>query len=528
MQWDIRAVYRFDRFVLDLDRGTLLGDDGSEVALRPKAFAMLQYFVENAERLIDRDELMRAVWPDVIVSEDSVSQCIAEIRRALDGDGQRLLRTVQRRGYRFAGPIAKEGHGDVLVAVPRPPAPTLSEDTQHAPDTVEPPAIAVLPFQNMSGDAEQDYFADGMVEDIITGLSRIRWLRVIARNSTFIYKGRAVDIKQVGHDLGARYVLEGSVRRSDDVVRITAQLINAIDGAHLWAEHYDEPLKDVFALQDKIAIAVAGVIEPTLQAAEAVRSTERSTHDLTAYDLYLRGYAIALSSSARFGEALELMEQAIARDDEYGPALSFASICYFRLVFDGRSDDPAADEQKSVELARRALRVAPDDPAVMAQAANVLLYFGEDAQTMTALVDRAMTFSPSFARGWYISGTIRVWTGQTEEGIRHIEKALSFSPRVRVGWVGSVIGIAHFLVRRFEEAVPKFRMAIQDDPSYPDPYRFLAACYAHMGRLEEARAVVAQLRSVSKVVIPTVHHLRIPEQRDLYLQGLRLAADERA
>jgi adenylate cyclase len=335
-----------------------------------------------------------------------------------------------------------------------------------------------------------------------------------------------VDIKQVGRELGVRYVLEGSVRRSSAVVRITAQLIDAQTGAHLWADRFDGPLQDVFELQDRIALSVAGVIEPTLQAAEATRFVTRPTQDLTAYDLYLRAYAIALSSAVRFREAVELVEQAIARDPNYGLALSFASICYFRLVFDGRSKDPRSDGVRSVELARRSLLVAPDDPAVMAHAANVLLYFGEDAGAMLVLVDYALTLSPSYARGWYISGTMRIWTGQTEQGIEHVERALRLSAGVRVGWVVSVLGIAYFLTRRFEEAVPKFLMGINEDPSYPDPYRFLAACYAHMGRLDEARRVIARLREITSVVVPTADHLRIPEQRKLFLDGLRLAIGE--
>ena len=218
-----------------------------------------------------------------------------------------------------------------------------------------------------------------------------------------------------------------------------------------------------------------------------------------------------------------LVEQAIARDPNYGLALSYASICYFRLVFDGRSKDPHADGARSVELARRSLVVAPDDPTVMAHAANVLLYFGEDSGAMLVLVDRALVLSPSYARGWYISGTMRIWIGQTDEGIEHVERALRLSAGVRVGWVVSVLGIAYLLTRRFEEAVPKFLMGISEDPSYPDPYRFLAASYAQMGKLDEARKVVARLREITSVVVPTADHLRVPEQRNLFLHGLSLA-----
>jgi adenylate cyclase len=230
-----------------------------------------------------------------------------------------------------------------------------SPSGQPALPLPDKPSIAVLPFANMSGDPEQEYFVDGMVEEIITALSRIRWLFVIARNSSFTYRGHAVDVKQVGRELGVRYVLEGSVRKAGGRVRITGQLIDAVTGAHLWADRFDGSLEDVFELQDKVASSVAGVIEPTLQAAETARSAGRPTADLTAYDLYLRAYAMVWSSARQIPEALRLMEQAIARDPGYGPALAWAAYCCYRLVLDGRSEDRAADRLKGADFARRAL-----------------------------------------------------------------------------------------------------------------------------------------------------------------------------
>jgi TolB-like protein len=521
MEGDQKAIYRFDRFILDLVRGMLLAEDGAELSLRPKSFGLLHHFVVNAGRLVDRDELMQAVWPGVFVTDDSIAQCITEIRRALGGDGQRLLRTIPRRGYRLAVSVSTAGSAEVAVA----PEDAMTSDPA-APIRSDPPMIAVLPFQNMSGDPDQEYFADGMVEEIITALSHIRWLFVIARNSSFIYKGQAVDIKQVGRELGVRYVLEGSVRRSANQVRVTAQLIDASNGAHLWAEHFDGSLEDVFELQDKIASSVAGVIEPALQDAETTRSADRPTRDLAAYDLYLRGYALALSSASRFREALGLLEEAIARDPKYGPALAFASVCYFRLVYDSHSEDPRADGRKAVELARRSLQVGGEDPGTLANAALVLAYFGEDIGAMLALIDRALMLTPSFARGWYLSGVVRNWAGQSEIAVEHVERSLRLSPRIRTGWALAVIGAAHFLGRRFDQAVPKFLLAMQEDASYPDLFRYLAACYAQMGRLDDARAVVTRLRAIASVVVPPAEHLRVPEQRELFLSGLRLAADE--
>jgi TolB-like protein/class 3 adenylate cyclase len=386
------------------------------------------------------------------------------------------------------------------------------------------PSIAVLPFANMSGDPEQEYFADGMVEEIITALSRIRWLFVIARNSTFIYKGQAVDVKRVGRELGVRYVLEGSVRKAGGRVRITAQLIDALNGAHLWADRFDGSLEDVFDLQDKVASSVAGVIEPALQAAETVRSAGSPTHDLTAYDLYLRAYEMVWSSGAQISQALGLMEQAIERDPRYGPALAFAALCCHRLVLDGRSKDPVADRRKGADFAKRALEIAGEDPVVLAYAALVLASFGDDIGTMIGLVDRALALNPNYARGWAISGLLRLWAGEPDIAIAHVDVALRLSPRARVGPLFLLLGGAHFFSRRFDEAVPKLLLGIQDDPSFPMAYQILAACYAHMGRLDEARAIVENLRSIIPQVVQTHLPFRRPEDRELFLSGLRLAA----
>jgi adenylate cyclase len=257
------------------------------------------------------------------------------------------------------------------------------------------PSIAVLPFQNLSGDPGQEYFVDGMVEEIITALSRIRWLFVMARNSSFSYKGQSPDVRQVGRELGVRYVLEGSVRKAGNRVRITGQLIDVETGAHLWADRFDGSLEDVFEIQDKVASSIAGVIEPALQAAETVRSANRPTNDLTAYDLYLRACAV-WPSARQIPEALRLLERAIARDQRYGPALAWAAFFCFRLLTDDRSEDPPADRRKGTDFARRALEVAGDDPGILANAANALAYFGEDIGAMMALVDRALALNPNY------------------------------------------------------------------------------------------------------------------------------------
>jgi pentatricopeptide repeat protein len=389
------------------------------------------------------------------------------------------------------------------------------------------PSIAVLPFANMSGDPEQEYFADGMVEEIITALSRIRWLFVIARNSSFTYKGQAVDVKQVGSELGVRYVLEGSVRKAGGRVRITAQLIDASIGSHLWADRFDGSLDDVFELQDQVAASVAGVIEPTLQAAEIRRSSERPTNDLTAYDLYLRALAhVTARERDRLAHAFDLLGRAIERDPHYGPALAQTAYYYYQLDIHGWVHDREGNRRKSLDLARQALRSAPDDPEVLAHAAHVLGYFDEDIDAAVALVDRALVLNPSYAGGWYWSGVLRNWVGQPDLALEHFATFLRLSPRERFPFYLTAIGIALFFDRRFDEAAAKLHESLERFPNHAVTYRVLASCCAHMGRLDEAREVIGRLRTITAVVVPSRLPWRNPSHRELFLSGLRLAMGE--
>ena len=508
------AVYRFERFVLDVPRGVLLTADGEAIQLRYKSFELLRLFVENAGRLLDRDTINQAVWSGAIINDDSITQCVRDIRRTLGDAAQTIVKTVPRRGYVFAAKVTTSRGARAAQPI---------SDAATLPDK---PSIAVLAFTNMSGDHDQEYFVDGMVEEIITALSRIRWLFVIDRNSSFTYKGRVVEVKQVGRELGVRYVLEGSVRKAGQQVRITGQLIDAATGMHLWADRFDGTLEDIFELQDKVALNVAGVIEPTLQAAETARSANRPTADLTAYDLYLRAYALFWSSARQLPEALNLTEQAIARDPRYGLAISWAAYCSLGLVHHSLSKDPATDRQKAIDFARRALEVAGNDPGILVNAAVPLAYFGEDIGAMMALVDRALVLNPSYARGWFSKGVLQLWAGLPDAAIKQAEASLRLSPRANIGAALCVIGGAHFFARRFDPAVRTLLLAIQDDASYAQPHRYLAACYAHMDRLDDAREVIAQLRASTPKLIPDVSYLRDAEQRELYLSGLHLAAGE--
>jgi TolB-like protein/class 3 adenylate cyclase len=475
---------------------------------------------------------------DVIVEGDDLYgdgvNIAARIEALADAGGVFVSNTVHDH-VRDRLPFVFEDLGEQQVKnIARPVRVYRVRDGVPAAEAAAPPAlplpdkpsIAVLPFANMSGDPEQEYFVDGMVEEIITALSRIRWLFVIARNSTLTYKGQAVDAKGVGRELGVRYVLEGSVRKAGGRVRITAQLIDALTGAHLWADRFDGSLEDVFELQDKVAVSVAGVIEPALQAAEMRRSAARPT-DLGAYDLYLRALAAYFPmTKERIFEALGLLEQAIAIDRHYGPALSWAAICHLRLVFDGWADEPGTSRRKGVDLARQALQAGENDPGILANSAQVLAQFGEDIGAMIGLIERALALNPSFARGWFLSGLLRLFAGQHDLAIEHVETSLRLSPRERIGQPLVVIGMAYFFKRQFDEAAAKLLLAMQDNPGSPLPYRALAACYAHIGRLDDARAIITRLRAITPLVVPSELPLRNPEDRELFLSGLRLAAGE--
>jgi TolB-like protein/class 3 adenylate cyclase len=420
-------------------------------------------------------------------------------------------------------------HRVLLSTQPSPSKPATGESTKPSLALPDKPSIAVLPFQNMSGDPEQKYFADGMVEEIITALSRIRWLFVIARNSSFTYKGQSVDVKQVGRELGVRYVLEGSVRKGGNRVRITAQLIDAATGTHLWADRFDGSLEDIFELQDKVAVSVAGVIEPTLEAAEIRRSSERPTSDLTAYDLYLRALVIFLRPGEMelYLKSFETLRQAIECDPRYGPALALAAFVHTVLYVSGWTNDASASRRDGVQLARRALQVAADDPSVLGNVAYALGCFGEDIDFAIELISRALALNQSFAQGWYWSGWLRLWAGQPELGISHFETSLRLNPHARQSPIFMSIGVGHFFARRFDDGATMLHRSLQEHPGFAPTYRFLAASYAHMGRLDDARKIVQRLRAISPVIVPKdAMHWRNPEHRELYLSGLRLAAGE--
>jgi adenylate cyclase len=355
------------------------------------------------------------------------------------------------------------------------------------------PSIAVLPFQNMSGDPEQEYFADGMVEEIITALSRIRWLFVIARNSTFTYKGRAVDVKQVGRELGVRYVLEGSVRKGGNRVRITAQLIDATNGAHLWADRFDGSLEDVFELQDKVAISVAGVIEPTLRQSEIERARRKRPDSLDAYDLYLRALPDALAAMPEDADkALALLGKAIDLEPDFAAAHAIIAFCHEQRYLRGGMQEETRNA--ALHHARQAIAAGGDDAAALATAGFVIAVCGRDYEAALAAFDRSFALSSSLAFALGFSSIVRAWKGDDAIAVEHAQRAIRlspFDPQRNLPYVG--LAYAHFAAGRFEETVAAASLATQSNPRFTVPIILHAAALGSLDRSEDAKTVVQRL-----------------------------------
>ena len=421
----------------------------------------------------------------------------------------------------IAQPIRSYRVGSSRAAGAAPEMPALS-----LPDK---PSIAVLPFENMSGDPEQDYFADGIVEEIITALSRMRWLFVIARNSSFTYKGRAVDVKQVGRELGVRYVLEGSVRRSGSKVRITGQFIDTSTGIHLWADRFDGGIEDIFDLQDQITASVIGAIAPKLEQAEIDRSKRKPTERLDAYDYYLRGLA-GVHRWTREGteQALLYFRRAIELDLDFAAAYGMAAGCSISRKASGWMADRAQETAEAERLARRAIELGKDDPIALCWSGITLAYVVGEVEEGAAFIDRALVLDPNYAPAWGFSGWARIFLGQMDLAIQHLAHAVRLSPLDPLIYnVFSATALAHFLSGRHDEACSWAERAMRAAPSRVTPVRTLAASCAMAGRMEEAHKAIERLRQIDPKfgIADAQHHWPFRRRQDLerYMEGLRRA-----
>jgi adenylate cyclase len=370
----------------------------------------------------------------------------------------------------------------------------LTERLSAAPSLPDKPSIAVLPFQNLSGDPEQEYFADGMVEEIITALSRFRSLFVIARNSSFTFKGKAVDVKEIGRRLGVRYVLEGSVRKAAGKVRITGQLINAVTGAHIWADRFERDLTDVFALQDEITVAVLSAIRPKLFQAEIALAARRRPENLTAYDLYLRAIQQNLTTREGVAEAIRLAHRSLELDPRFGLVAVVTGVWHMQNVIRGYADDPQFERKEAVRLSRLALSIDDDDPETLALAAVISAFMVGDSEREIEMADRAVALNPNSYLAWTNRGWVYKIAGLPEEAIRSFERAIRMSPvspELYITLTG--IGMAFVELGRFDEAIVAGKKAQRQNPSFSQACRCLASAFAHLGRDAEAREAAARV-----------------------------------
>jgi TolB-like protein/Flp pilus assembly protein TadD len=401
-----------------------------------------------------------------------------------------------------------------------------SASTLPLPDK---PSIAVLPFQNMSGDPEQEYFADGMVEDIITALSRFRQLFVIARNSSFTYKGRAVDVKQVGRELGVRYVLEGSVRKAGNKVRITGQLIDSSTNTHLWGDRFDGSLEDIFDLQDQVTVSVVGAIMPRLGQAEIERAKRKPTESLDAYDCYLRGMGHSYpKTSEENSEALRLFYRAIELDPEFAASYGRAAQCYVFRKMNGWMVDGAREMAEAERLARQAAELGKDDAYSLSYAGLTLAYTAGDVEGGDALLARARVLNPNLAVALQSSAWVKGWIGEPEAAVEHAEQAMRLSPLDPFQYSAlTALGYGHLYAGRYDVAVACVERALLEVPVYPPALRLAAMSYALAGRLDEAHKAVARLCQVAPTLrLSTMKDFipcRRPEDRERYMGGLRKA-----
>ena len=504
--------YLFEDYVLDADRRELFRGIGP-VSVEPQVFDLLLYLIRNREHVVSRDDLFASVWKGRVVSESALSTRINAARSVLgdNGEEQRLIKTLPRRGLRFVGAVREENNVAEAGSINLPSG------------TFDKPSIAVLPFANLSGNPEQDYFTDGIVEDIITALSRNRAFFVIARNSSFAYKGRPVDTKQVARELGVRYVLEGSLRKSGGRVRVTGQLIEAGSGRHLWADKFDGDMADIFELQDQLVTRVVGAMAPQLEKAEMERARRETTGDLAAYDLYLRG----LASWNRWtkeenANALRLFYAAMDKDRDFSTPYGLAASCYLLAKANGWA--LSFDEREISRLVERAAEIGIDDAVALCWAGHVHAYFFKDLDRALLLVDRALELDVNLAIAWQRSGWVRGYAGDPEGAIESLNKAIRLNPLdPRVFLTQSAMAFAHFIAGRDDEAAHWAAMALRIKLNWLPALRMAIASNAMRGRTDEAERVLKLYFSIDPKVSITKICEFYPMRRDVDRQRLVLA-----
>ncbi len=506
---------------------------GQAVAVGPQVFDILVYLATHRDRVVSKDELLQAVWRGRIVSESTITSHINAVRKAIGDSGseQRLVRTLSRKGFRFVGDVETVSVETMAEPMPLANASSVAAEVSERQGLSLPgkPSIAVLPFQNLSGDPEQDYFADGVVEDVITALSRLRWLFVIARNSSFTYKGQLVDVKAVGRELGVRYILEGSLRKSGNRVRITGQVIDTTNGSHVWADRFEGTIQDIFELQTQIAESVVGAISPQIERAEIERAKRKVTGSLDAYDYYLRGMAkLHTGNREAIADALPLFHQAIALDPEFSSAYGGAAWCHVWRKVNGWMENRETEIAEGERLARLAVLLGRDDAVALTRGGHAIGHLAGDLDGGIALIDRALLLNPNFAPAWFLGAFLRIFHGETEDAVQRLTHAVRLSPldpemfRMQAG-----MALGHFFARRFDEAADWAEKALINLPSLLVGTAVAAASHAMAGRPSQSAAAMRRLRELEPSLrVSTLRQwLPIHRQEDLdtLSEGLRMA-----
>lgn len=477
-------IYRFGPFRLDPEAGLLFRDD-QPTMLGRRAAALLQRLLEEPGAPVSKDALVEAGWGGLAVADNNLTVQMAALRRVLaeTNDAEGWIETLPRRGYRYVGPAVSIGEAEVATAARWTSAPAL-------PDK---PSLAVLPFSNLSDDPEQAYFADGMVDDIITGLARIKWLFVIARNSSFTYRGRVVDAKQVGRELGVRYVLEGSVRKSGNRVRVATQMVDASTGMHIWAERYDRSSGDIFALQDDIALSAVGAIASSMRKAEIQRVRRKRPDSLDAYDLVLRAQPdVDSGMPEQVARALPLLERAIALEPAYALAHGNAAMCHHCLFL--RAGLQEENRAASIRHARTALLCGQDDALALTFAAFSIGMDGHDREAAFTALEAALAVSPSSALTYILGSVMLGWAGEAERAIEWSERGMRLSPFDPWTWAAhDAQAMGHFVSGRYEEACHAAYKSVQANSAHIITYVQLTAALVKLGRLDEAKAAAARV-----------------------------------
>jgi TolB-like protein len=517
--------FNFEDHVLDtalreLRRG------GELVPMQPQVFDLLVHLLQHRDHVVSRDDLIELVWGGRIVSDSTLDSRINAARNAIGDNGkeQKLIRTIPRKGLRFVGTVNGQPDSDQPATAPPKDTGEQLRPPLQLPDR---PAIAVLPFDNMSGDQEQDYFSDGISEDIITALSKLRWFFVIARNSSFTYKGKAVHMKQVAAELGVRYVVEGSVRRSGDRVRITAQLNDTATGSHIWAERYDRDLVDVFAVQDEITDAIVTAIEPQIYVAENFRSRRKPPNSVDAWDLVMRAlshhWRVTRCDSAA---AQGLLEKAIAIDPNYGQALALSATNHMFGVHLGWADIATV-----APIAERAAlaAIAADSEDAWAHTALGSVYFStRRLDDSLAEFELALQLNPNFslAQGYY--GLALSYSGRWQDAYVATQRAIRLSPRDPSSAIYyGVATYAQFVGKNYSEAIALAREATRQRGDLTGAYRVLTVAAGMAGQIDVAKAALLELRrtqpNISLAWISTQLPWRLDSDREHYLEGFRRA-----